>query len=128
MNESANCKTKIMQLLRIFKEEAKFLRAGKLIDVTDLSSSKMTAVSDVEMAFNAVPNVETDSQLKPYLQTLHKVSQENARLLQSAMAGARAAKDRLTGLQLQHSQIGTYDKSGQKHNLAIDHINSNKIV
>jgi len=63
MNESANCKTKIMQLLRIFKEEAKFLRAGKLIDVTDLSSSKMTAVSDVEMAFNAVPNVEIASRV-----------------------------------------------------------------
>lgn len=128
MTQTVNCRTKIMQLLQIFKEEAKYLRAGKLSDVATLMPSKTKAVSDVEDAFRSIANIETETQLKPYLQALHRMSQDNARLLQAALAGARAAKARLDGLQFSHGQVGTYDPAGQKHSLASDYVNTKKIV
>lgn len=124
MINTENCRSKIIQLLKIFKEEAKYLRSGKLLEVTALTSAKTSAVSDVEAAFNSIENINTDAQLKPYLQALHKVSQENARLLQAAIAGAQAAKSRLNGLQLAHAEIGTYNEAGRKHRLTSSHISS----
>lgn len=128
MTTTVNCKAKITRLLHIFKEEGKLLRTGKLVEVTALTSIKTTAMSDMEAAFHAVDNPKSDPQLRPYLQALEKMGQENARLLQAALAGARAAKLRLDQLQFQHAQVGTYDSNGQKHHLTQNHINTKKIV
>jgi len=109
MTASSYCKANITRLLHIFKEEAKLL-------------TKMTAMAEMEASFKAITASPSNSQLKPYLSALEKAGAENGRLLQSAIAGARAAKARLDQLQFQHAQVGTYDPSGKKHSIAQDHM------
>jgi flagellar biosynthesis/type III secretory pathway chaperone len=128
MTASSYCKANITRLLHIFKQEAKLLRLGNLNEVMALTPTKMTAMAEMEASFKAITASPSNSQLKPYLSALEKAGAENGRLLQSAIAGARAAKTRLDQLQFQHAQVGTYDPSGKKHSIAQDHIISKKIV
>jgi len=128
MTASSYCKANITRLLHIFKQEAKLLRSGNLNEVMALTPTKMTAMAEMEASFKAVTASPSNSQLKPYLSALEKAGAENGRLLQSAIAGARAAKMRLDQLQFQHAQVGTYDPSGKKHSIAQDHTNTKKMV
>ena len=128
MTTSAYCKANITRLMHIFKQEAKLLRAGQLNEAMTLMPLKTDAMAQMEESFKAIDSPRSDAQLQPYLKALEKVGHENGRLLQSAIAGARAAKARLEQLQFQSAQVGTYDSTGKKHCLSEGHINSKKIV
>ena len=128
MTTSAYCKANITRLMHIFKQEAKLLRAGKLNDVMTLTPMKTNAMAEMEASFKGIEAPQSDPQLQPYLKALEKMGLENGRLLQSAIAGARAAKTRIEQLKYQHAHVGTYDSSGKKHSLAEDNVISKKIV
>lgn len=128
MSTLANCNAKITRLLHIFKEEIKILRAGRLADIAMIIPLKTNAMSELESALNELDKKDAVLQLRSSLIDLDKRGQQNARLLQSVLAGARDAGARLAKMQSSHAQVGTYDVNGRKHNLAFDHVSKNLIV
>ena len=128
MTTLVNCSVKMMALLQILKLEGKLLRAGKLADIALIIENKSKAMRDVETALAAIPSNTAMNQLHSYMMALDKMSKENGRLLQSVLAGARAAKVRIANLQGQESQVGTYDLRGNKHSLTNTSRRANKIV
>ena len=128
MTTLANCSVKMIALLQILKLEGKLLRAGKLADIALIIENKSKAMRDVEMALAAIPSDAALHQLRVYVLALDKMSKENGRLLQSVLAGARAAKARIANLQGQEAQVGTYDLTGKKHSLTNFSRRANKIV
>lgn len=114
----ANCSAKMTALLQILKLEGKLLRSGRLSEIDAIIKSKAKAVHEVEAALSVIESEETLKQLRTYIMALDKLGQENGRLLQSVLAGARAARARIASLQNQAAQVGTYDLHGKKHSLA----------
>ena len=128
MTTSANCSAKMIALLQILKTEGKLLRAGKLGEIAPIIESKAAAMRDVERALSDIKSQETLDQLRSHVLALDKMGKENGRLLQSVLAGARAARARLANLQSQEAQVGTYNLKGQKHRLANVANAANKLV
>ena len=128
MTTLANCSAKIIALIHILRDEAKFLRSGKLANVAGVIETKTKAMRDVENAISTVDSPETLVQLRSHLVALDKMGKENSRLLQSVLAGARAARARIDILSSQEAQVGTYDVRGRKHRLSGIVKSSNKLV
>ncbi len=128
MTTLANCSAKMITLLQILKKEGKLLRDGKLGEIAPIIESKASAMRDVELALSSIGSQETLDQLRSYILALDKMGKENGRLLQSVLAGARAARARLANLQGQEAQVGTYNLKGEKHSLSNLASRANKLV
>ncbi len=101
-------KARFTNAMKLLDEERAALRAGHLAKVAELTSQKVELVQDLSALRLSAGQARK----------LRDSADHNAKLLEAALSGMRAAQERLTALRAVRSGLNIYDSKGSKQTVA----------
>ncbi len=101
-------KTNFKSAMKLLSEEREALRSGQLAQVTDMAEQKVALMRDLTALRLSAKDAEA----------LRDHARDNAKLLQAAMQGVAAARERLAALRAVRQGLNIYTAQGAKQTVA----------
>ncbi|NNC37705.1 MAG: hypothetical protein EX271_00935 [Acidimicrobiales bacterium] len=128
MSSLTDCNAKISEIIYILKEESKLIKKGTFSELDRTLQLKSKCLTEFDALVSTLDSAENIEYIAPQIETLKRLANENAQLLQGAFHGIKAAQMRLRSLATQEAQLGAYNRTGDTIVLIENTVNSEKRV